>query len=144
MSRVEDAAACFARGFNCSQAVLWAYAPSFGLDPDEALKVAAGFGGGMALMGQTCGAVTGAYMVLGLGYGATAPQDRSARFKTYDAVKEFSRRFQARCGSTVCKDLLGFDIGTPEGLKLAAERDVHQAVCPRFVRAAAEILGEML
>jgi hypothetical protein len=46
MDRVEIALARFAAGFNCSQAIVSAYAEQFGLDETAALKIAAGFGGG--------------------------------------------------------------------------------------------------
>ncbi len=58
----------FKKGFNCSQAVLGSFSKQFGLDCDKASKVATGFGSGMR-MGGTCGAATGAFMVLGLKYG---------------------------------------------------------------------------
>ncbi len=66
MSRIENAVSRFAEGYNCSQAVLSAYAEQLGVDGETALKIAAGFGGGLGRMAETCGAVTGAFMVLGL------------------------------------------------------------------------------
>lgn len=48
---------------NCAQSVLLSYSADFNMDEMTALKIASGFGRGMA-MGKTCGAVTGAYMVL--------------------------------------------------------------------------------
>jgi C_GCAxxG_C_C family probable redox protein len=144
MSNVEDAVACFAEGFNCSQAVLAAFAPGLGLPRDSALKVAAAFGGGMALKADACGAVTGALMAIGLRHGATAGGDQAAKRQTYDLAAEFLRRFQAKHGSIVCRTLLGFDLGTPEGWKQAVEKNVHGTVCPAFVRTAAAILAEIL
>jgi C_GCAxxG_C_C family probable redox protein len=137
MSRIESAMTSFAEGFNCSQAVLSAYADQSGLDRELAWKIASGFGGGMGRMADTCGAVTGAFMVLGLKYGA-ASSDREAKERIYEQIREFARLFRARNGSLLCRDLLGCDINTPEGLSRAKE------VCPSFVRAAAEILEDML
>ena len=144
MSTMEDATACFEKGYNCSQAVVWAFAPGLGLEGDMALKVSAAFGGGMGMMGSTCGVVTGAMMVLGLRYGATGAADRSAKMKTYEMTREFVRRFEGRNGTILCRELLGFDLGTPEGKKQAAATKTHANVCPRFVRDAVEILQEML
>ena len=79
MSRVEQAVSCFKGGFNCSQAVLSTYAQDFGLDREAALKLAAGFGGGMGRMAGTCGAVTGAFMVLGLKHGPTEAGDQTGK-----------------------------------------------------------------
>ena len=143
MNRIETAVSRFADGFNCSQAVLSAYAGEFGLDDDTALKIASGFGGGMGRMADTCGAVTGAFMVLGLQYGQ-ASSDREAKEGIYARIREFADRFQARNGSLVCRDLLGCDISTPEGLQHAKDEKLLTTICPKFVRDASEILGEML
>lgn len=59
-------------GYSCSEAVVAAYAPLFGMARETAARISAGFGGGMA-QGKTCGAVTGAYMVISLKYGAGTP-----------------------------------------------------------------------
>jgi hypothetical protein len=64
MTKIEQAVAYFKEGFSCSQAIVAAYAPSLGLDRDTALKIASGFGGGMGRLAETCGAVTGSFMVL--------------------------------------------------------------------------------
>lgn len=144
MSRVEQAAACFKGGFNCSQAVLSTYAEDFDLDREAALKLAAGFGGGMGRMAGTCGAVTGAFMVLGLKHGPTEPNDQTGRETVYERVREFAKRFEARNGTTVCRNLIQSDIDTPEGLAMARQQKLFATVCPKFVQDAAEILEEML
>jgi C_GCAxxG_C_C family probable redox protein len=143
MDRIETALSQFTQGFNCSQAVLSAYAGQFGLDDATALKIAAGFGGGMGLMAETCGAVTGAFMVLGLRYGGTSP-DREAKEVAYAQIGEFVDRFKARRGSLTCRDLLGCDIGTTEGYQVAREKSLFRTTCPKLVRDAAAILDEML
>ena len=95
-------------------------------------------------MGETCGAVTGAFMVLGLKHGRAKIEDEEAGTRTYGLVNEFVKRFRSRNPSIICKDLLGIDLSTPEGLKQANEKDVHANVCPKFVQDAAEILEEFL
>ena len=144
MSRVEQAVACFKGGFNCSQAVLSTYAEDFDLDREAALKLAAGFGGGMGRMAGTCGAVTGAFMVLGLKHGPTEPNDQTGRETVYERVREFAKRFEARNGTTVCRNLIQCDIDTPEGLAMARQQKLFATACPKFVQDAAEILEEML
>ena len=69
MTNVEDALSLFKNGFRCSQAILSTYGLQFGLDQELALKLASPFGGGMGSLGNTCGAVTGAILVIGLKYG---------------------------------------------------------------------------
>jgi C_GCAxxG_C_C family probable redox protein len=143
MNRVETAVSRFARGFNCSQAVFSAYAESLGLEEKTALKIAAGFGGGMGRMAETCGAVTGALMALGLKYGGATP-DPQAKETAYQRVREFAARFKASHGSLACRDLLDCDIGTAEGRAIAAGQSLFTTRCPEFVRRAAEILEELL
>ena len=141
---VEQAVECFKSGFSCSQAVLSAYAEQFGLDKTTALKVSGAFGGGIAGMAGTCGAVTGAFMVIGLKYGKTKAQDDDAKKKTYALVKEFIKRFKAKHSSIICRELLGCDISTEDGAKAFKEKKLMNTVCPGLVETAAEILGEIL
>ena len=143
MSHVERAVRRFAEGFNCSQAIFSAYAEQFGLDEETAMKIAAGFGGGMGRLGRTCGAVTGAFMVLGLRYGRNSP-DQATKERVYAQIQEFADRFNARNGSLTCKGLLGVDISTPEGHEVARKKQLFTTACPRFVRDAAEVLEEMM
>lgn len=142
--RVDQSVSCFKSGFSCSQAILSAYAEQLGLERNIALKVSGTFGGGMAGMAGTCGAVTGAFMVIGLKYGKTKPEDEEAKMKAYSLVQEFVKKFKAKNSSIVCKELLGCDISTPEGMQEFKDRGFINAVCPKFVENAAEILEEIL
>jgi C_GCAxxG_C_C family probable redox protein len=144
MSNVEIAMASFKEGLSCSQAVLAAFAPGLGLDRLTALRVAAAFGGGMARMGQTCGAVSGALMVIGLRHGHVVAEDQVAKERTYALVREFVDQFRARNTSLLCRELLGCDVGTPEGMQLVREKGLTTSICPGLVRDAAEILEQLV
>ena len=144
MSKVDDAVACMTEGFTCSQAILSTYGPMFGLDRETALKIATPFGGGMACLGHTCGAVTGAFMVIGLKHGRTTVEDLETKEKAYRLVTEFADRFERRNNTIICRELLDCDISTPEGIALARERELFTTLCPRLVRDAAEIIEEIL
>ncbi len=144
MSDVEKAVSCFKEGFMCSQAVLSTYAEQLGLDRKDALKVSAAFGGGMGRMGETCGAVTGAFMVIGLKYGRTAIEDRESHEKTTRLVREFVDRFKSINGSIMCRELLGCDLSTPDGLKTFVDKKLRDSLCTKFVRDAAEIVEQLL
>jgi C_GCAxxG_C_C family probable redox protein len=91
-----------------------------------------------------CGAVSGALMVIGLAHGASAAEDQARREKTYAVTRELCSRFQERHGSIVCRELLGVDIGTPEGRDTAIRQKLFRTRCPAFVRAAAEIVIQVL
>ena len=143
-SRVEQAVACFQEGFSCSQAVLATFAPQFGMDRDLALKVSGAFGAGMGRMGETCGAVTGAFMVIGLLHGRTKAKDQETKEKAYALVAKLADQFRQRNGSLACRELLGCDLGTPEGQQVAHDHGLSATRCTVFVRDAAEIVERML
>lgn len=144
MTNVEDAISLFKKGFRCSQAILSTYGIQFGLDQELALKLASPFGAGMGSLGNTCGAVTGAFMVLGLKYGNSKVGEMKKKEKAYEITKEFVERFKSRNGTIMCKDLLNCDISTFEGRNKAIEEKLFIEICPKFVRDSAEILEELL
>ena len=144
MNCAERAADYFARGFNCSQSVLAAYAEQFGLTEEQALKVAGGFGGGMGRMAETCGAVTGAIMVIGLKFASTTPGDMQGKENAYAVVREFVHRFKGRNVTVLCRELLDCDISTPEGMKRAQQEKLIKKCCPKLIQDAAEILDQLI
>ncbi|APV45416.1 C_GCAxxG_C_C family probable redox protein [Dehalogenimonas formicexedens] len=125
---------------NCAQSVLTAFCEDLGLDKATALKLSRGFGGGMGRTGNTCGAVTGAYMVIGLSEQKSAREGVEA---VYTRIQEFNRRFVAVHRTTGCTELLGCDLGTPEGLAKARSEGLFTSLCPNFVASAVKILEEL-
>ena len=125
----------FLRGRNCAQCVLGQYAPQLDYDVEETDRFAACFGGGM-LRGETCGAVTGALMVLGL---ACEDPARAAQL-----TQAFHEKFAARFGSTLCRDLLGVDLSQPGQLEAVRASGKLLEYCPILVEGAMEILDELL
>ncbi|MEW6171816.1 MAG: C-GCAxxG-C-C family protein [Bacillota bacterium] len=144
MNGVETAVSLFKEGSNCAQALLSTYGVKLGLEREKSLKIAAPFGGGMGRLGETCGAVIGAFMIIGLKYGTATLKDQGAKDKTYDHTRDFVNRFKFRNGSITCKNLLGCDISTPEGMKLAKDQNLINTLCPKFVHDAAEIIEQIL
>ena len=144
MSDVEKTVSLFTKGFRCSQAILSTYGTQFGLERKLALKLASPFGAGMGSLGNTCGAITGAFMVLGLKYGNTKVSEIKKKEKAYEVAKEFVNRFKARNGTIICNELLSCDISTPEGRNKAVEEKLFIEVCPKLVQDSAEILEEIL
>ena len=124
---------------NCAQAVLLSHAEELKLDRITALRIALGFGGGMC-MGETCGAVTGAYMVLGLKAKFEEKTIAEIKADTKLAVRRFNELFIAKHGSVQCKKLLGVDISTPEGSAEANEKGLFDTTCVALVVSATEIL----
>jgi len=140
----ESAEKRFIEGFSCSQSVFSAFAEAEGIDLDTALKIASSFGAGMANLGETCGAVTGGMMALGLKFGRVVADDTEAKEKNYRLVHEFIVEFNKRFENTDCRDLLGFEPGSPEASERFANEPELEKLCSGFVREASEILEEII
>jgi C_GCAxxG_C_C family probable redox protein len=144
LTKDDDALATFKSRFNCSQAVLSAFCDELGFDRSTALKIAAGFGGGIGRSGETCGAVTGAIMVIGLKKGMSSPNPLKANEITYGLSADFLKRFRESHGSTLCHDLLGCDISNNDALLEARKKGLFQTICPKLVQDAIRIAESML
>jgi C_GCAxxG_C_C family probable redox protein len=145
MDRASDAFTLMAeRRTNCAQAVLSVYCETFGLERSLALRLAQGFGGGMGHTGKMCGAVSAAYMVLGLAHKMSPENPRECLDRTYALMREFDRKFKELHGSVMCTDLIGFDLSKPESLAGARDKKIFSTVCPDFVRDSVRILETLL
>ena len=102
------------------------------LDP----RIATGFGGGLGRNGFLCGAVAAATMIIGL-------QGRGkGKKRVYPVVDRFINDFKSRFGSVNCRELIGVDLKTEEGLAYLKEEG-HKK-CSEFVRYAADKLSEIV
>ncbi|MBD3306044.1 hypothetical protein GF339_06650 [candidate division KSB3 bacterium] len=144
MTHKDRALQLFDQGCNCCQSVCTAYADELGLDHETALKLSSGFGGGMGRLTNTCGVVTGAFMILGLYYGSGRVGDKVTKEQVYDYVRVFAEKFTDRHGTLMCRELLDCDISTPEGHAQAKAQNLFATRCRGFVGDSAEILEEML
>jgi C_GCAxxG_C_C family probable redox protein len=140
----QNAVAMFTEGYNCAQAVFAACSARYGLPRETALRVAQAFGGGMGRTGNVCGAVTGALMVIGFKHAALDPKDTQAKLDAHRIAQAFLAAFAARHRSLLCRDLLGCDLSTPEGLKQVQEKNLHASVCSPLVESASEIIEQLL
>jgi C_GCAxxG_C_C family probable redox protein len=138
--RVYLAVSRFEQGFHCAQAVLAAYADG-GLSEEAALKMGAALAGGSTVGGE-CGAVAAGYLVLGLKHGRTVPAfgDVEKERELFDRIRRFVAEFRERHGAITCRELLGVDVFTPEGLAEGQRRGLFRERCPRHVRDVITIL----
>jgi C_GCAxxG_C_C family probable redox protein len=144
MDLTEKVASRFRDGYSCSQSVFSVLAERWNVDPELSLRIAAGFGGGLARSAQICGCVTGAIMAIGLAQRSVSPEaNKSEREKTYEASQRFMRTFAERNGSLICHDLIGCDLSTPAGLAEAREKGLFQAKCVKLLQDAVEIVAGM-
>ncbi|MCI9167563.1 MAG: C_GCAxxG_C_C family protein [Dorea sp.] len=134
----------FIKGYDCSQVVLRHFANKLGITADEANRVAACFGGGM-MLGSVCGAYTGALMAIGLKYGHSDP-DGLLQQKDIMMAKtaQFKEKFVEKFGTVECKELIGYDVSTPEGLKDALDSGKLLEYCPGLVDQVIGMAQEVL
>jgi C_GCAxxG_C_C family probable redox protein len=129
---------------NCAQSIVSVYCEEFGLDRNLGLKMAMGFGGGMARSGNICGAVTGAYMILGLSQRVNENNARESIERTYKLMQHFNSVFKAQHGSLKCKELIKYDLSVPEQHAEARDKRIFITVCPDLVQDAGKILELVL
>jgi C_GCAxxG_C_C family probable redox protein len=142
-SRVEEAHSLLGQYGNCCTSVLAAYGPELGMEKDLVVRVTRGMPG-IGGLGNVCGAVSGATLVIGLETtNENNIHDTEAQRRTYESVREFVARFEERHSSIECRKLLGRDISTWEKLQ-AARKDNAFANCPKLVESAVNILDDIL
>ncbi len=106
-NKSESAVEMMIAGYNCAQSVLSVFCQDLNFDKEAALKLATGFGAGMARRQEVCGAVTGAIMVISLKFGRGLAGEKAAAENTYLLVGEFMKRFSDQYGSCLCRVVAG-------------------------------------
>ena len=138
---VEEVQAYFAKGIDCGQVVLLALSDQLSISREEAMRLAAGLGGGM-FDGDTCGACFAGIIAVGLKYGPTEAMGedefQAAKGQTMLAVLKFKAAFRERFGDTGCRKLLGYKI--PEEMKDVLESGRMMSFCPQLVSEAIDML----
>lgn len=142
MNAADRAERLFRGPCNCCQAVLGSIAPDLGLDEKTATRLGTAFGGGMGRMGGVCGAVTGAFLALGMKFG-DGEAGAEPKEHVYGLVRSFVQEFRELHGSILCRELLGCEIGTPEGMAEAREKGLFDTICVRFVRDSVDISNRL-
>lgn len=111
MTRKEKAIYFHDKGFNCAQAVAYAFAEDIGVSEEVLFAASEGFGRGMGGMEATCGAVSGAVMLAGFQNSCADLENPTTKAATYKLTEEITAQFAAMNGSLVCKELKGVDTG---------------------------------
>ena len=111
-------------GCNCAQAILKTFAADLELNEDIAMKMASGLGSGM-YTGETCGAVSAAFIALGLKHGGS---DLDKRKTVLKKLKEYENEFKGKNNSLNCKEL----------------KTVYKKDCKELVKDSAKLLENLL
>ena len=132
----------FINGVDCSQIIMGEWADNLGLSKEDAIKVSSAFGGGMGI-GESCGAIIGAMLVLGMKYGNTGENQQEQKDILNAKRAEFLEKFKSAHKHCSCRELLGYDFSKPEDVPKIFESGVLFEVCPCLVQSALKILDEM-
>ncbi len=143
-SKEDKAIQSFKSDANCAQAVLTAFSGDLNLDNNLALSISCGFGGGMGRLQETCGAVTGSFMVLGIYNSNRFTDNKDKKEETYAMIQKFSSKFQSIHGTIHCRSLLNCDLKTEEGQAYMKENKLVEKVCEKCISTSIGILEELL
>ena len=86
----------FEMGYNCAQAIVIAYGKEYEIEKEMAIKLTSSFGAGLAGLGEVCGAITGASIILGLKYGNDSNMH----------VRNLAKKFKEKHKGLTCRALL--------------------------------------
>ena len=147
--RGEKAKAYFLQGYGCAQAVLLTFADVIGMDETTLARLGSSFGGGMGRLREVCGAVSGAFAVLGFVCGYDDPTDGEGKSRHYAMIREFADRFKEKAGvpSIVCREILsGAGVSGESGGDAEARTPQYyqKRPCGELVELSATVLAEML
>ncbi|MBO5703986.1 MAG: C_GCAxxG_C_C family protein [Bacteroidaceae bacterium] len=144
--RIQRAVELFKSGYNCSQAVVAAYADLYGFTEEQAFRMAASFGGGIGRMRQTCGAACGLFLLAGLETGAVDGADQAGKSRNYEVVQALAEQFRQENGSIICADLLGLNkqAPTPHEPEARTPEYYKKRPCAMMVESAARLFAQFL
>lgn len=132
----------FREGYNCAQSVFCAFADDLGLDFETALKLSSSFGGGMGRLREVCGAVSAMFMIAGLKYGYSTPNDDNIKAEHYTRIQTLAEEFKKRNKTIICRELLGLDIQQDSPIPAKRTEQYYKVrPCEELVKEAAYIIS---
>jgi len=136
------------KSHNCAQSTFFALSEQFGLGGDDVLKALTPLPG-MAERGETCGAMTGALMAMGLIYGRDHLDDWDKYRSSLIPTNKFCQQFEKEMGTTLCCQIQerafgqSFNLMDPEQLK-EFQRAGATAKCSQVVQKACRLAAEII
>jgi C_GCAxxG_C_C family probable redox protein len=105
-------------------------------------KVACAFGSGIGRRGSLCGVITGGVIAISWKFGTNEPSSVK-RQQAYSLALEFYNQFVDRCGSPMCRELIGYDLTNPKQAEQARQSNVYQKKCNHFLEIGIELLTQI-
>lgn len=145
----EEAKALEHEYHGCSRCVLIPLQKHLGLPDGATVRAVSPLAGGIALSGETCGALTGGLVAVGLAVADEDVANRQAFLDTMTAAFRFHRRFQKQFGDITCRALqttrLGayYSMAKPEEYQRFIEAGGYE-VCSSLVGSASRLAAEYI
>lgn len=143
-SHSQKAKELFKEGYNCAQSVFCTFAEDLGMDFETALKLSSSFGGGMGRMREVCGAVSAMFMIAGLKYGYTSPNDKEIKTEHYKRIQKLAQKFKDKHETIICRELLGVDADDNPIPSDRTKEYYDSRPCEQIIGDAAQIISEYI
>lgn len=133
---------------NCAQSSFLALSEQFGLGNEDMVKALTPIPG-IAERGETCGAVTGSLLAIGLVFGSTHLDDWQAYRDSLEPANEFCDRFADETGSTMCSRIIEARFGQKLDLRNEEDLDIFRKLdattkCTSVVQTAVKIAADII
>jgi len=133
----------------CTRCVLWAIQTHLHLEDAGALRASTAMAAGVARMGETCGALLGGIMAIGLVRGNEDLADFDAYVETMSMGVEMFNRFKEMMGSVKCFDIQEKLLGRRFNFFKEDDREAWYTgggieVCPWVCGEAARIAADII
>ena len=138
----------------CSRCVLMGVNEHFKMVEDKdsfdaCIKASTAMAAGVARMGETCGALTGAIMALGLEFGSANMRAFDKYVDTMSLSKELFLKFREIYGTVNCIEIQNKVLGRKYDFTIEADRDAWYSEggldrCPRVCATAAALAAEII
>ncbi len=146
MTRAEMAEKYFYDGYACSQSVALAFVDLTNVSFEDMSKLSLPLGGGLARLRQTCGAISGMALIIGLLFSDAAASEEN-KVAVYERVRVLTNKFVDKRKTLICKELLELanveaEIGGLPDTR--TEEYYKKRPCASVVYLAAKILEEYI
>lgn len=135
----------FRSGYNCAQSVFCTFCDETGMKFEDALKLSSSFGGGMGRLREVCGAVSAMFMIAGILYGYTSPNNDEIKGQHYTLIQELAEKFKQEYDTIICRELLGLEEKQDSPIPSKRTQEYYEnRPCENFIGFAAQIIEEMI
>lgn len=135
----------FREGYNCAQSVFCAFCEDLNIDFETALKLSSSFGGGMGRLREVCGAVSAMFMIAGLKYGYTTPNNDVIKGKHYARIQDLADKFKQKHDTIICREILGLEEGQDTPIPSKRTEEYYKTrPCEECIATAANIISNYI